>query len=68
MSGEAALENVRLYRAIASLCRQTAVFRPAQKWSLLAHAYECERLAITELEADFTIRDCAPRWDMAVAA
>jgi len=65
MSGKAVLENVRLYRAIASLCRQTAVFRPAQKWSLLAQAYEYERLAITELD---TIRDCAPRWDMAVAA
>jgi len=68
MSGEVVLENVRLYRAIASLCRQTAVFRPAQKWSLLARTYEYERLAITELEAHFTIRDCAPRWDMAVAA
>ena len=68
MSGNSVLENVRLYRSIASICRQTAVFRPAQKWSLLAQAYEYERLAITELEADFTIRDCAPRWDMAVAA
>ena len=69
MSGKAVLENVRLYRSIASICRQTAVFRPAQKWSLLAQAYEYERLAMTELEADaVTIHDCAPPWDMAVAA
>jgi hypothetical protein len=49
----AVLENVRRYRTIASLYRQTAAFRPAQKWSLLAQAYEYERLAITELEAHY---------------
>lgn len=59
MSGSAVLENVRRYRTIASLYRQTAVFRPAQKWTLLAQAYEYERLAVTELEAYFTIRDSA---------
>jgi hypothetical protein len=53
MSGMAVLENVRRYRTIASLYRQTAAFRPAQKWSLLAQAYEYERLAITELEAHY---------------
>jgi hypothetical protein len=44
VSGMAVLENVRRYRTIASLYRQTAAFRPAQKWSLLAGAYEYERL------------------------
>ncbi|WP_300182084.1 hypothetical protein [Bradyrhizobium sp.] len=53
MSGRAVLENVRRYRAIASLYRQTAAFRPVQKWSLLAQAQEYERLAITELETYF---------------
>ena len=50
MSGMAILENVRRSRTIASLYRQTAAFRPAQKWSLLDRAYEYERLAIAELE------------------
>ena len=64
MSGMAVLENVRRYRTIASLYRQTAAFRPAQKWSLLAQAYEYERLARTELEGYFTVS----RWDMTAAA
>jgi hypothetical protein len=61
------LENVRRYRTIASLYRQTAAFRPDQKWSLLAQAFEYERLARTELEGYF-ICDTASRWDMAAAA
>jgi hypothetical protein len=68
MSGKAVLENVRRYRTIASLYRQTAAFRPDQKWSLLAQAFEYERLARTELEGYFTIRDTASRWEMAAAA
>jgi hypothetical protein len=68
MSGMAILENVRRYRTIASLYRQTASFRPAQKWSLLAQAYEYERLAITELEAHFVVRAGGSRWNVAVAA
>ncbi len=43
------LDNVRRYRAIACLCRQTAAFRPAQRMSLLAQAEDWERLAVTEL-------------------
>ena len=61
MSGKVVLENVRRYRTIASLYRQTAAFRPDQKWSLLAHAFEYERLARTELERYFTVRDTASR-------
>jgi len=78
MSGKAVLENVRRYRAIASLYRQTAAFRPEQKWSLLDQAEEWERLAVRELETYFTIRDrsVAPRaaahddahWGMLAAA
>jgi hypothetical protein len=68
MSGTAVLENARRYRTIASLCRQTAAFRPAQKWTLLAQAYERERLAITEMEAHFIAPNTASRWEMVAAA
>jgi hypothetical protein len=68
VSGKAVLENVRRYRTIASLYRQTAAFRPAQKWTLLEQAYEWERRAMTELEAHFTIPDGQSRWKMAAAA
>jgi hypothetical protein len=53
MSGEAILENVRRYRAIASLHRQTAAFRPCQRWSLLDQAERWEQMALLELEAYF---------------
>jgi hypothetical protein len=68
MSGNAVLENVRRYRTIASLYRQTAAFRPDQKWSLLAQAFEYELLARTELEGYSTARGTASRWEMAAAA
>ena len=53
MSGEAVLENVRRYRAIASLYRRTASFKPAQSWSLLDQANQWEYRALSELEAYF---------------
>jgi hypothetical protein len=53
MSGKAILENVRRYRAIASLYRQTAAFRPLQQLSLLEQASEWERRALAELEGYF---------------
>jgi hypothetical protein len=68
MSGKAVLENVRRYRTIASLYRQTAAFRPDQKWSLLAQAFEYERLARTELEGYFPVLDTTSRWEIAAAA
>ena len=68
MSGKAVLENVRQYRTIASLYRQTAAFRPDQKWSLLAQAFEYERLARTELEGYFTACDTASPLELAAAA
>jgi len=55
-NGEAILENVRRYRAIASLHRQTAAFRPHQSWSLLDQAEHWEQLALIELEAYFEAR------------
>ena len=53
MNGQAILENVRRYCAIASLHRQTAAFRPRQSWSLLEQASEWESRALAELEAYF---------------
>lgn len=53
MNGKDVMENVRRYRAIASLYRQTAVFRPRQCSSLLDQAKEWERVALAELEAYF---------------
>ena len=53
MGGKAILENVRRYRAIASLHRQTAAFRPLQRLSLLELAREWEERALAELEAHF---------------
>jgi hypothetical protein len=75
MSGNAVLENVRRYRAIASLYRQTAAFRPLQSHSLLGEAERWEHLAISELEVYFSTHN-SPRvqpasWDcggLAVAA
>ncbi|WGS20593.1 MULTISPECIES: hypothetical protein [unclassified Bradyrhizobium] len=53
MTGLAVMENVRRYRAIASLCRQAAAFRPVQRPSLLKQAEEWERRAVVELEGYF---------------
>lgn len=53
MSGQAIMENVRRYRTIASLYRQTAAFRPMHSCSLLAQASEWEHRAVAELEAYF---------------
>lgn len=57
MSGKAILENVRRYRAIASLYRQTAAFRPNQRQTLLEQAFEWEQRAIAELEAHFDLSE-----------
>ena len=53
MSREAVLENVRRFRTIASLYRQTAAFRPCQSWSLLGQAKDWEDRALAELETYF---------------
>jgi len=75
------MENVRRYRAIASLYRRTAAFRPLQSSSLLKQAAEWEHLAIAELETYFTLQDSEAhdlqskihrrrdaRWEMVAAA
>jgi hypothetical protein len=57
VNGKAVMENVSRYRAIASLYRQTATFRPLQRSSLLGQADEWENLAVKELEAYFKLGD-----------
>jgi hypothetical protein len=59
VSGEAVMEKVRRYRAVASLWRQTATFRPDQRWSLLEQAERWEKLAVAELETYFKVRNGA---------
>jgi len=52
-SRNAVLENVCRCRAIASLYRQTAAFRPLQRATLLDQAKEWEYRALAELESHF---------------
>ena len=79
MNGQIVMENVRRYRAIASLCRQTAALRPLQKWSLLDQAEGWERLAAEEAyfvvcnspDGDhelLTIPRAEARWELMAAA
>jgi hypothetical protein len=63
VNGEVILENVRRYRAIASLYRQTAAFRPLQRRSLLDQAGEWEQLAVADLETYFRLND-SPAYDL----
>lgn len=50
---EIVMEDVRRYRALASLCRQQAAYRPSQSWQLLGQAERWEHLAEAESEANF---------------
>lgn len=50
---EGLMENVRRYRALASLCRQQAAYRPLQSWELLGQAEHFEHLAEIALKAHF---------------
>jgi hypothetical protein len=77
--GQIVMENVRRYRAIASLCRQTAALRPLQKWSLLEQAEGWDRLAAEEAYLIFchssdgdhglqVMPRAGARWDLIAAA
>lgn len=61
------MENVRRYRALASLCRQQAAYRPLQNWELLGQAEHFEHLAEIALKAHFDACN-VQREDDAVAA
>ena len=64
MSREAVLENVRRFRTIASLYRQTAACRSGQSGSLLGQAKDWEYRALTELETYFggSVQPLARNW------
>jgi len=62
------MENVRRYRALASLCRQQAAYRPLQSWDLLGQAEHFEHLAETELKAHFDACNAQRGADEAAAA
>jgi hypothetical protein len=70
MSRESVLENVRRFRTIASLYRQTAAFRPDQSWSLLGQAKDWELRALAELESYFrgSAQPSNTQFDVAIAA
>ena len=79
MDRKIVMEEVRRYRAIASLCRQTAALRPLQKWSLLDQAEGWERLAAEEAyfivcnspDSDHELKATPPgtaRWELMAAA
>lgn len=53
MSEMSVLDNVRRCRAIASLYRQTAAFKPSQRYSLLDRAEEWDQVALAQLESYF---------------
>jgi hypothetical protein len=52
-AGEVAMEDVRHYRAIGSLCRQFAVFDPVHSWKYLIEAQKWEHLAEAEIASHF---------------
>jgi hypothetical protein len=47
------MENVRRYRAMGSLCRQSAEFNPLNSWKLLGDAERWEHLAEAEIASHF---------------
>jgi len=50
------MEKVRRYRAMGSLCRQSAVLNPLNSWKLLGDAERWEHLA--EAEIAFHFKEC----------
>ena len=59
------MDDLVRYRAMESLCRQKAVFRPLESWRLLAeaemwHHKAQEEIASRFLECNVTLRAGAP--------
>jgi hypothetical protein len=50
-SGEAKMKDLIRYRAMESLCRQSAVFHPHESWRLLAQAEMWHHKALAEIES-----------------
>jgi hypothetical protein len=53
---EVTMETAQRFRAMATLCRQSAALHPDRSWKLLAEAEYWEHLAATALPAH--IEDC----------
>jgi hypothetical protein len=47
------MENLVRYRAMESLCRQSAVFRPLDSWRLLAEAEMWHHKAEEEIDCQY---------------
>ena len=47
------MKSASQYRALASLCRQTAAYNPDKSWQLLGQAERWEHLAEQELASHF---------------
>jgi hypothetical protein len=54
------MQNLDRYRAMESLCRQSAVFRPLESWRLLAEAEMWHHKALEEISSRSPRRDGAP--------
>ena len=52
-SREVAMKNAAQYRALASLCRQSAAYNSDKSWHLLGQAERWEHLAEQELASHF---------------
>jgi hypothetical protein len=62
------MQNLDRYRAMESLCRQSAVFRPLESWRLLAEAEMWHHKALEEISSRSRRRDDAPPARVAVRA
>jgi hypothetical protein len=62
---EVAMKNASHYRALASLCRQSAAYNPARSWHLLGQAERWEHLALDELDSHFKECNTARSSDLA---
>jgi len=63
------MEDLVRYRAMESLCRQSAVFRPLESWRLLAEAEMWHHKALEEITArTIECNDAAPDGALAHAA
>jgi hypothetical protein len=54
------MKDLIRYRAMESLCRQSAVFHPLESWRLLAEAEMWHHKALDQMASDALARDNAP--------
>jgi hypothetical protein len=54
------MRDLARYRAMESLCRQSAVFHPLESWRLLAEAEMWHHKALDEMASDALARESTP--------